>query len=178
MFDLSHHGSVSVGCEENFSIPKLSQVLNQNQEHKVFLIMHMNVRSLNKNVDKIENFLAMLPYPPEVIAICETKLKSHNQNSVSLPNYHFHCVNSLTNSGGIGLYLTFSLTYKIRPDLSLSVEQVKDIWVEIHSTSNAKPFIIGGVCFHLHTLIAWFQNALETQLENFNAINQTYYILV
>ena len=72
MFDLSHHGSVSVSCEGNISIPKLSQVLNQNQKHKDFLIMHMNVRSLNKNVDNIENFLAMLPYPPEVIAISET----------------------------------------------------------------------------------------------------------
>ena len=94
--------------------------------------VHMNTRSLIKNIDKLESFLAMMPVLPEIIVISETKLKNQNLDLVSLPNYQFHCVNSPTNSGGIGMYLLSSLNYKIRYDLSLKVNQVKDLWVEIH----------------------------------------------
>ena len=64
MFDLSHHGSVSVSCEGNISIPKLSQVLNQNQEHKDFLIMHMipgMSEVLTKMLKKLKIFLPCYP---------------------------------------------------------------------------------------------------------------------
>ena len=62
-------------------------------------------------------------------------------------------------------------------NLSLSIRQVEDICVEIQTKHNAKPIISGGVCFHPHSLITEFQNALELQLEKFDAKGLTYYIL-
>ena len=67
------------------------------------------------------------------------------------------------------MYVSPSLTYKILSNLSLSIGQVEDIWVEIQTKHNAKPIIIGGIYFHPHSSIAEFQNAFELQLKKFNA---------
>jgi len=63
----------------------LHKILNQNQNIKDNFFIHMNVRSLSKWVNKIENFLAMLPYTSEIIVIGETKLNNDNQNYVPNP---------------------------------------------------------------------------------------------
>jgi len=163
-------------CEENISVQKFTQILNQNQNIKDNLFNLMNVRSLNK----IENFLAMLPYTPEIIeiiAISETKLNNDNQNYVPIPNFQFHWVNSPTKCGGIGLYISKSKSYKIRPDLSLLIEQVEDNWVEIQPQNNAKPYIVGGIYFYPHSTIQKFQVAVESLIAKMNAANQIYYIL-
>ena len=80
----------------------------------------MNVNSLNKNKNKINELLELLPCSPEVIVISETKLKNINYNFISIENNHFHLSYSSTNSGSIGIYLKTSLNYKIRPDVCLN----------------------------------------------------------
>ena len=89
----------------------------------------MNVRSLDKNINKIDELLGLLPYSPEVMVISETKLKNINYtcNITSIENYHFHSSNSSTNNGGISIYLKTPLNYKIRPDLCLNEDLVEDI---------------------------------------------------
>ena len=164
-------------CEENIRVSNFVPKSSKTQKCENYLLLHMNVRSLTKNVDKIENLQALLPHSPEVIVVSETELNDSNRNLVSLPNYQWHCVNSPTNSGAIGMYVSPSLTYKILPNLSLSIGQVEDIWVEIQTKHKAKLIIMGGIYFHSHSTITEFQNALALQLKKFNAKGFTYYIL-
>ena len=101
----------------------------------------MNVRSLNKNLNKIDDLLELLSWSQEMIVVSEIKLKNINYNFISIKNYHFHSSNSPTNSGGNGIYLKTSKNYKIRPDLCL----VEDIWVEIKSYNCTKAYVVGGI---------------------------------
>ena len=56
----------------------------------------MNVRSLDKNINKIDEVVVLLSCSPEVMAISEIKLKNFNYNLISIENYHFHSSNSPT----------------------------------------------------------------------------------
>ena len=47
--------------------------------------MHVNTRSLTKNVEKLEEFIEQLEKLPEIIAFSETKLKE--TSSISLDEY-------------------------------------------------------------------------------------------
>ena len=117
-------------CKSNLSVVKFSNLLHRINPTKHNFFIHMNVRSLNKNINKLEDFLKTLPYLPKVIVISETKLKTHNYNLTNIQNYNFHSVDSPTNSGGIAMYIHSSLSYKLRPDLSLKQVLVEDLWLE------------------------------------------------
>jgi len=66
---------------------------------------HFNVRSLAKNKHKIDTFFSMCNVSPDFIAMPETKLKSKRCTNIQIPNYNFVHVDSLTNAGGVGLYI-------------------------------------------------------------------------
>ena len=56
---------------EYFDISSLNDAV---RDQNIYL-MHFNVRSIQKNVDELANFLTQLKALPDVLAITETKLK-------------------------------------------------------------------------------------------------------
>ena len=72
--------------------------------YELFLL-HLNMRSLQKNFDNLCNFLSKLPSKPHVISISETKIKDKPLLNVSIPGYTFLHNNSLSNAGGVGVYV-------------------------------------------------------------------------
>ena len=66
---------------------------------------HFNVRSLAKNKYKIDTFFSMCNVSLDFIAISEIKLKSKCYTNIQIPDYNFVHVDSLTNAGGVGLYV-------------------------------------------------------------------------
>ena len=76
------------------------------------MIMHFNVRSLQKNVDHLSQYLLKLKVRPQIIAVTETKLiKDQCHINVNLPGYNFiHCDTS-TRAGGVGFYIEDGLQY-------------------------------------------------------------------
>ena len=60
---------------------KLKTIAKISQNPKDFIILQINTRSLIKNFNKMEELLITSKITPEIIAICETKLK----NNLSLP---------------------------------------------------------------------------------------------
>ena len=75
------------------------------------------------------------------------------------------------------MYISSSLNYTLKPDLSLNVEHVEDIWVEIYPEYSSKPIIVGGVYFHPHSSHKAFQDKIEQLMEKINATKQTFYVL-
>ena len=69
MFNI--HESV---CKPNLSISEFSKLLCETSYTKHNICFYMNVRSLNKNINKIDNLLWFLPCSPEEMVISETKL--------------------------------------------------------------------------------------------------------
>ena len=65
--------------------------------------------SLNKNIGKIEEFLAHLHFKLDVICLSETRLNNDNSNSVKLPAYTLYYNNSPTSVGGNAIFVNDSL---------------------------------------------------------------------
>ena len=68
--------------------------------------LHINIRSLNKNKSKLEELTSSYKIIPDIIGIIKTKInKNTDTNCLLLTGYNFHCVNSMSNSGGVGVYV-------------------------------------------------------------------------
>ena len=66
----------------------------------------INVRSLTKNLNKLEDLINTISHLPDLVAISETKLSDNsNVNQVWLSGYDFVNSNSDTSAGGVGLYI-------------------------------------------------------------------------
>jgi len=84
-----------------------------------------------KNKHKIDTFFSMCNVSPDFIAISETKLKSKCCTNIQIPNYDFVHTDSLTNAGGVGLYVNTKLQYTVRQDLELPVDRRESLFIEV-----------------------------------------------
>ena len=87
------------------SADNLINLNNKNIDNELSFL-HVNIRSLTKNVSLLEELLFSYKILPDIIGISETKLnKNSNINSILLNGYKFHFLNSQSNAGGVGLYI-------------------------------------------------------------------------
>ena len=93
-------------------------------------IFQNNVRSLKKNFHLVKEVFQKCSSLPNILAFTETKL-NENSSIPSFPGYSFEHVNSPTQCGGVGVYLSDDLNYSIRNDLSLNLEGCEDLWLEL-----------------------------------------------
>ena len=92
------------------------------------LIIHFNVRSLQKNIDNLTTFLANISEMPDIIAISESKI-TNGQILVNfdINGYDFiHC-DSTTKAGGVGIYIKKTLPYKQKSDINIELSFVENI---------------------------------------------------
>jgi hypothetical protein len=92
-----------------------------------------------QQTDKLENMLVELYHPFSIIGLTETKIKSEQDNvsvlNTAMHGYHFVSQPSLSNAGGVGMYISENYKYTIRDDLSKSSKEFETLWLEIHNDS-------------------------------------------
>ena len=54
---------------------------------------------------------------PDLIAIAETKLNSFTAHLAFIENYNSSHVSSMSNAGGVGIYIYKDLKYRVRTDI-------------------------------------------------------------
>ena len=59
------------------------------QQHSS-LVLHIDIRSLQKNFDNFYNLLCSLPQPPVIIALSETRINLHPLSHIEIPGYTFY----------------------------------------------------------------------------------------
>ena len=98
------------------------------------LIVHFNIRSLQKNIDKMSQYLSELEKQPEIIALTETKLKeNYISGNIELPGYKFIHVNSSTLAGGVGFYIKEKIKFSVLEEFSIYVDAVENMWIRIET---------------------------------------------
>ena len=135
--------------------------------------LHINIRSLNKNKSQLEELMSSYKIIPDIIGISETKInKKTNTNFLSLTGYNFHFVNSMSNSGGVGVYVKDSIVYSIRQDLNFTSVSYESIWLEVSvviNSKNSKNILVGLIYRHPGTSIPEFSKKFsDFLLENVN----------
>jgi len=138
---------------------------------------HFNVRSLAKNKYKIDTFFSMCNVSPDFIAILETKLKSKCCTNIQIPNYNFVHVDSLTNAGGVGLYVNKRLQYTVRQDLELPIDRCESLFTEVKPNNvNGKKCIVEVIYRHPSPNSQAFQLVFTNLLEIMHSDKSNYTI--
>jgi len=109
-------------------------------------LLHLNARSLVKNIGNIITELSLLPNKPSIIAVTETWASTDN-DYLPIPGYTCILKSRIGKiGGGVGLYLQdqINLTYKLRSDLSLN-ECTDSLFIQL--TNNKQKNIIIGVIY-------------------------------
>lgn len=145
-----------------------------------FTIYQNNIRSLNKNIDSIQEEIFMeCTEMPDILAFSETKL---NQNS-TIPGwegYSFEHVDSLTDFGGVGIFIKNEIDYNVRDDLSINSTRCEDLWIEFKIKSagcSLEKFVVGIIYRHPNQKYNSFCENLCKTLETLSQ-SKTNYILV
>ena len=123
---------------EYYSTDYLNNIL-RNRTNEL-LIIHFNIRSLEKNIDKMSQYLSELKRQPDVIALTETKLKDNMCGNIEPAGYKFIHVNSPTLAGGVGFYINKKLKYSVLGKLEMKANSVENMWIRIET--NKKPLTI------------------------------------
>ena len=75
-------------------------------------LFHLKIRSFQKNFNDLHELLCNLSEPPHIICFSETKIKHNTLLNLSIPGYKFLNVNSLTNAGGVEVFISDVLHYE------------------------------------------------------------------
>lgn len=112
------------------------------QSANSLFLLHINIRSLSKHIDELQNNLNTLSCQPDIIAIRETKLNDNSITNIAVENFEFFHTNSTMAAGGSALYVKNELHATERKDIRFVMEQVESTWVEL-PRNNLPSIIIG-----------------------------------
>ena len=115
-------------------------------EKSMFSILHLNARSLLKNLDQLNLILKNLNRAFSVLGVSETWLTNSTAELVNITGYNFvsnHRKSKI--GGGVGIYLQNDIEYKILKECKFSdSEVIESIFVEI-IVPQGKNIIVGCV---------------------------------
>ena len=85
-----------------------------------FSLMHLNIRSLPKNIGKLSDFLSFIYNRFSVIGLSETWLNNDNLDLYELPEYKsVHLTRPSKKGGGVSLYVHRSHDYIELPEMNI-----------------------------------------------------------
>lgn len=91
------------------------------------IILNVNIRSLNANIDNLKVFIERLKYKPHVI-VCSESWNIKHPDYFNFNNYEAHYNNSLINQAdGVVIFVDKSLNYKIEFNLCQKLKTVSCI---------------------------------------------------
>ena len=146
-------------------------------------IIHINIRSLNKpeNFEALHEFLTLLPYSLDIVCVSETRLKGNPLINISLPDYNFVHSDSVTNAGGVAVYVSTKYKFKLDCDLEMILNGCKKLWLNIKTNdiSNQK-FTVGVIYRHpnySNSTVKEFSEALCNSINKTTNRKDTFYLL-
>ena len=123
--DVSFFSSVPEEQTKYFSFHNITVELFFS-EQDAFSILHLNIRSLNKNIEHLKTFLAKLGFGFQIICLTESWYFADacNKNIYGQPGYtSVHHVRNYGQRGEICIFLHDPIIFKLRPDLSINNEK-------------------------------------------------------
>ena len=119
--DVNFYNDIS-SLESNYLSPNEIDKNFQNFSKESFSVLHLNIRSMNKNFEAFQDFYKSLNTKFSIICLTETWANDSNQNSsFQLEGYiSVHQIRKSCKGGGIVIFIRDSLLYKLRNDLRIN----------------------------------------------------------
>ena len=180
MFSEIEDGTIQLMETKYYKIGDLKNMI-ENIKISDLKLIYLNISSLNQNMDKLINLLAVTNFTPDIIALTETKITTTVNLDFHpiLPNYTFFNTPSTTASGGAGIFIRNSLKFILRNDLSCSKDALfETIWVDIFSGKNNESKCTIGVIYRHNGLqeLPTFNEYLESVFERLTISQNKFYI--
>ena len=83
------------------------------------ILIHINIRSLNKNFDELYDFLQILPFTPDVICLSESQIKDQPLINIEISDYTFTNTSPNGSAGGVSMYIHNKLKFKEKKQFQL-----------------------------------------------------------
>lgn len=123
----------------------------------LYSVLHLNIRSMSKNFEKLKMFLKSSKNFFQVICLTETWCNnSRLENSFTLPNYvafHQPRGNNKKKGGGICIFVRESLTCTVRKDLSVNNNDIEPMVIEISCKNKKKCLLMCNIDHHQEILM-------------------------
>ena len=113
---------------------------NKYAQSNDFFLLHINIRSINKNLERLEELLVELGKLPDIIAISETKLQA--KFNFCLNGYNFIQNNSSTKAGGVGMFIKNHMNYTVTDEYNLNYFGCEEMWIKINMNHSTKVFSV------------------------------------
>ena len=115
--------------KQNCSIDELNALdISKNY----FLIIHVNIRSLQKNLCKLHELLYDLKFSPDLIAVSETWHVTTSFFIPNIPGYKLVCSSSACNrAGGVAIFIKDYYEFSIRHDVTLNCDRCESLFIEV-----------------------------------------------
>ena len=139
-----------------------------------FSALHCNIRSLNANFDNFSEMLHQLNHEFSIIGLTETKIRTDSfyTLNIDLTGYKLLSQPSLSNAGGVGLYINENLSFHLRSDISQSTADYETLWIEVQSEIHEN-ILCGVVYRHPRSNATSFINYINDTLEKISHENKT-----
>ena len=161
-YDIDEHVPQNIDSRY-FTLPELSSLQLSSSD---FSILHTNIRSLSLHHDELVSLSTHTNLNLDVIGVSEMWHSKDNpiSSNVDIPGYKFYETSSLSQNGGVGLYVKTTLTSNPRIELDSSTNDFETVWVEIENKKD-KNILICCVyrhpCSNIDILTSHFQNLLS-----------------
>ena len=116
---MQNETSSSYYLEDEFN----STLIQRNIDNK-FSILHVNARSLHKNLDYLQVYLRTLNHNFSVIAVSDTWASNDNTSLLNIPDYNSTFKNRTSErGGGVALFVCncFKFTVRVTHGLSIGI---------------------------------------------------------
>ena len=144
-----------------------------------FSILNLNIRSLGKNITKLQFLIHKLKWEFNVICLQETwsKYETNDLMTIDLPGYNLVTLprGHSRRGGGLGLYIKNDLLFKLRKDLTCSDEDVEILTIEL-LRQNEKNMLLSNIYRPPKGTIVYYQERIAKHLHEVNREGKSIYI--
>ena len=159
----------------------INEVITRNNiSDEEFSLMHLNIRSLPKNISKLGDFLSLIDNRFSVIGLSETWLHNDNLDLYELPEYKsIHLTRPSKKGGGVSLYVRKSLECTELPEMSVITEYLECVFIEIKTRSKTcnNKTTVGVVYRPPNTNITAFTEHVINIIQTLKVDNKQCYIM-
>lgn len=176
-FELSPQTSAnnikSLNLNNNYDYYEPKNIDKQIITTNTLSVLAINIRSLNKNFQKLQLLLNDLKFEPTLILVSETWVNENKPFIFNLKNYNFINQPSENIGGGAGIFIKKDINYSIINNYNLNLTKCEDIWINVQISTN-KNIIISSIYRHPHHDIKQFQEILFNKFLTLNKSKQMF----
>ena len=124
-----------------------------------FATLHLNIASLSKHFENLQNFLSLWIHSFDIIGILEHKINKNSMNiDLTQPGYTFYFNETESSHEGIGFFLSDNLTFKQSLNLLINeLRRLESTFIEL-IFPNKRNMICDFIYKHPNMKISRFNN--------------------